>query len=520
MQASEGSGYSYSLQANVAGAIFELTSGPSGATLSSSTLIWTPTSQQARTENKFTVTARYGGSSTTQSWSVTPTGYIRGTTADTCIADNGDTTTQVSLANSTVKVLVPATGGGFDTYSAMVAPDGTFSIANVPAGSFWLTSPYTNVWTDRSWINVGWRNWGKCPWEAWSSTGTSLQATVDGLNPWQYYDYFYFRVPNARSGTGARPGVGDTSVTFTIPSANLLLMNSANGDNGYYAQLVTSTYGGVEFHALERFFGPQPITVQDGIVNPLEVTLQEVPQTSSVRANIQGSAFAAFHDSMFPAAPTGIAGNGFVINISVDSVSPLSSGNFLLLATQVFTTDQDLGDVYFGNPYPATWTPFLDYSDVVLHDIQAPSATKVFPFSLWTRIVSAQFPSASKPIAPLVGPPLNPQIDGKDLFQDQVISGTNPVFSWQAPAVGTASGYLIRPYEVVVNNGTPSLDFKGVFYVLGTSVQLPPGVLSSGKTYTFVIESVYRNTDVGTNPNLETMPEGSSDAGTGLITIQ
>jgi hypothetical protein len=519
-QASEGSAYSYALQANVTAATFELTSGPSGAAVSGGTLTWTPTSQQVRTKNDFTITAKYSGTNATQSWSVTPTGYIRGTTADTCISDNGQTTSINTFGGATVSALVPATGGGFDTHSATVAPDGTFSIANVPAGSFWLTALNTNLWTDRSQINLGSSQWGGCKYEAPSSAGTSLQASVSELNPWQYYDYFYYTVPNARSSKGALPNVGDTSLSFTIPSGNLVLLNSANGDNGYYAQLVTAAYGGVEFHALQNFYGPQPVTVQDGTVNSLTATLQEVLQTSSVRANIRGSAFAALHDSMFPGAAMASPGDNFRIDISVDNVSPLSSGSFLVLASQAFSTDQDLGEVWFGNPYPATWTPFLDYYDFAIHNIQAPNATNSFPLPLSNRVVSAQLPTASSPISPLVGPPLNPQIDGKDLFQDQTINGTSPMFSWQPPAVGTATGYLIRPYEVVVNNGTPSLDFKGVFYVMGTSVQLPPGVLSSGKTYTFVIESVYRKTDVGANPNLETMPEGSADLGTGLITFQ
>lgn len=190
-----------------------------------------------------------------------------------------------------------------------------------------------------------------------------------------------------------------------------------------------------------------------------------------------------------------------------------------MLASQAFSTDQDLGEVWFGNPYPSTWTPFLDYYDFVIHNIQLPNLNTLFPHVLANRVVSAQLPTATSPLQPLVGPPLNPQIDGKDLFQDQTISGTNPVLSWQAPAVGTASAYRIVVYELT-NSLQQPLDYKFAFYVSGTSVQLPPGVLSSGKTYTFLIESVYRETDVAANPNLETMPEGMADAGTGLITVQ
>jgi hypothetical protein len=88
-QASEGIVYSYSIQANVQGATFALTTSPAGATLSGNTVTWTPTSQQARTANQFTVTATYAGSTATQSWSVTPGGTIRGATADTCVSDSG-----------------------------------------------------------------------------------------------------------------------------------------------------------------------------------------------------------------------------------------------------------------------------------------------------------------------------------------------------------------------------------------------------------------------------------------------
>ena len=58
-QGSEGTVYTYTMQANVQGTAFALTSSPSGTVLSDNTITWTPTSQQSRTMNQFTVTATY-----------------------------------------------------------------------------------------------------------------------------------------------------------------------------------------------------------------------------------------------------------------------------------------------------------------------------------------------------------------------------------------------------------------------------------------------------------------------------
>jgi hypothetical protein len=157
-QASEGSVYTYTILANVQGSAFALTSSPSGTVLSGNTITWTPTSQQSRTMNQFTLTATYAGATATQSWTVTPTGTIRGTTAETCFSDSGQTATTFLARpeiGDTVQVLAPNSAGAFDTYSATVAQDGTFSIPNVPAGSFWLMTLWTKLWTSSSTINLG-----------------------------------------------------------------------------------------------------------------------------------------------------------------------------------------------------------------------------------------------------------------------------------------------------------------------------------------------------------------------------
>jgi hypothetical protein len=245
-----------------------------------------------------------------------------------------------------------------------------------------------------------------------------------------------------------------------------------------------------------------------------------VPQFNTFRANIRGSAFTALHDSMFPGATSANPGYNVRVDITADKNGPASNGLFLVEASQAFPTDTDAGDVPFANPYPSAWTSFVDYTDIAVHNLLPSGAASPVPMLLFTRVVSADFPTASNPVAPLVGPALNPRINGSNLFNDQTISGTTPTLSWQPPAVGTASGYLIRAYQIVVG-GNPSLEFKGSYYTTTTSVQLLPGVLSSGNSYWIEIESLYRkNVDISVSPHLESFPEGESDLGSGIISVQ
>ena len=137
------------------------------------------------------------------------------------------------------------------------------------------------------------------------------------------------------------------------------------------------------------------------------------------------------------------------------------------------------------------------------------------------EVITAQFPTASTPIAPLIGPALNPQINGVSLFQDQVISGATPTLSWQPPALGTASIYDIALQQFSVVNGTPGVQFIGQLYTTNTSIVVPQGLLSEGNSYCFVIESIsQQNSDGNVTPFIETFPVGSAEVVSGVITAQ
>src|ERR1700682_5090914 len=159
-QALEGSPYSYQLAVSGNAVTFSLSNAPIGATLSGNTISWTPTAQQSRVPNSFTVTAAAsGGASATQSWTVTPAGTIRISWVNTLWNESGSSTTKtfdLGPDSSFVAALVPQPDGPFMSLSGTSGAIGTFEIPNVPAGYYWLKlAPRDIYWTSSSTFDVG-----------------------------------------------------------------------------------------------------------------------------------------------------------------------------------------------------------------------------------------------------------------------------------------------------------------------------------------------------------------------------
>ena len=78
--ASQGASYSYTLAATdpSGGTVtFSLPTAPSGATITGSTINWTPAAAESRVSNSFAAMATTSsGGTATQSWTVTPTGTV------------------------------------------------------------------------------------------------------------------------------------------------------------------------------------------------------------------------------------------------------------------------------------------------------------------------------------------------------------------------------------------------------------------------------------------------------------
>ena len=100
-------------------------------------------------------------------------------------------------------------------------------------------------------------------------------------------------------------------------------------------------------------------------------------------------------------------------------------------------------------------------------------------------------PSSTSPIAPLVGVVQNPSINGNSFFANQSGVGLTPTLTWSAPSVGTATFYRVRVYQLINNDGNTTLANIAGLSTQATSLQIPPGLLTAGQTYVFLINARY-----------------------------
>ena len=137
--ASEGQPYSYMIAASdpAGGTVsYQLTSGPTNASLTGNVLTWAPSHPQSRTSNGFTITATTSEqASATQMFAVTPNGNIDGVVNVIEYTSNGKAVTPVQVDG--VVAYVPTVSGSY-TQIAGTGGLGTFSVSGVPSGYFLL----------------------------------------------------------------------------------------------------------------------------------------------------------------------------------------------------------------------------------------------------------------------------------------------------------------------------------------------------------------------------------------------
>ena len=215
-QASEGSPYSYQLAASGTAVTFSLSKAPAGAALNGNTLSWTPTAEQSRTANNFTVTAtRPGGASGTQSWTVTPSGTIHISYIDTLWNESGSTQRPFdwSAISSRVAALVPQADGSFQSLSGTAGANGAFEIPEVPAGYYWLRiGPRDTYWTSSSTFDVGRDLFASTanPTTPTSST-TSMSFSFTSLDPTAAPSLLQFDAIEAHFGYSASTNPNSTT---------------------------------------------------------------------------------------------------------------------------------------------------------------------------------------------------------------------------------------------------------------------------------------------------------------------
>jgi hypothetical protein len=434
-----------------------------------------------------------------QTAAVTPTRIVTGLYSLTFHQESTTTLEPQDLSSFQIKALVP-NAGGFDTFTGTGHTDGTFSIPGVPVGNYWLTIGSNFLWTSNDHVEWVFDTYGRPDVAFATIDPTDLVVNATNLSAWQVTDELQWSVPAhgwlaSLSGFGPTPAVGAVALTnydLNFSELGFPLPDASKGDQAYLCQLTTRTLPGTSYRSLGKVVNLPATTMVDGTSTTVNSGFLDVPQTSSLRLNWKRSALSAMAPQVNPAATVvgteiGLWVTPLGLNVGVPGTA------FQLLTDDSgpngATTDVDYGDALYGNPFPASWPLLAETYFNFSVSYLAPGATMPAQVVRSAYTATSTQPTATSPIAPQVGPALNPRINGKDLFSNQVAVGTSPAISWDPPSLGVPTIYLVRLLELRNNGGASQILTRASFRTPLTSFTIPPGLMVAGSTYVFTISA-------------------------------
>ena len=547
--AAEATPYSYTPKAidPAGGSVtFALTTAPAGAALSAGTLTWTPTPAQSRMANQFAVSATSSeGGRATQSWTLNPTGTVRGSWIDTYWTSSGPVESPInwSVFGTTPLAVIPQSDGSVVTLPASINTDGTFSISNVPGGYYWFQFLNNSYWTSSSAIDFGADVSGRRLVTMPLSQTTTFNFDVEGLSPVQSQDQFAFFTDLANPfniGFTVPASSGSTSMnTFYSVKTNL---DYAVAKVGFMLQYEAVSAGSISGIALGPEVTIADLSLVNGSVNPLIGTLVTSPQVS-FDLSVKGSDWATAFQSVAPGptVPLDAFINVFAqpytdpsvlastarFNLSLPLFLPntvSTSGGFTLgwsgasscvdnvqfsplsvTSHPGIVTDEDFGTLQYGDPFPADWKRIFSLCQTASFDMPIPGSSATVPVLFGTGENTA-VPSA--PLSPLVYPVKDPTINGLSLFTASTVNASGVMLGWSLPSGSAPYGYKVSLFKLrTLGDGTSNYFPAATFTTGKTSIALPP--LESGQTYVFALSArVDGKANVETSPNRSSLPTG------------
>ena len=260
--------------------------------------------------------------------------------------------------------------------------------------------------------------------------------------------------------------------------------------------------------------GPASATVQDSIL-----TLTAEPYVTGVNAGPYSIAFPA----LTLVAPTP-GGQGsfqqgqigyFDIEAAVCADFTGEPSAYVIPINPPILTDQNFGDLQYGDPFDPTWTRALALCQQTTVPIPIPNSSDTYSFVLVDGESTAPLNS---PLAPVALPVQNPTISGSNFFTASTVDTVAPTLSWTAPTGAAPYGYRVSVYVLFTSQGPPAVEQIASYSTAGTSVTLPP--LAGGNTYIFTITTeVDGVANMQTSPYRSALPTGFASVVSAPITI-
>lgn len=442
---------------------------------------------------------------------------------DTYVTETDEIVQPVDLSQYDLSVLVyDGASSAYSSFPPVVTGPGKFKIDTLPPGERYVrysklgAAPIYYVTTSDT-LDLGAARFGR-PNLKKSAAGTTLVLNVTKAEAWQDGDLLQFFSLGggtvgldllATSPPGA-PAVSDTALTsLTLDYRSLTAANLIDGNAGDRAHLTElaqrSLAGGGSYLAVSRLFSMPPFSMTDGATTTITGEFVTVP-TTTLSVDYKASQFESAATSCNPSATI----LGRVVGASSQPAAKYGSFSPSLDMLQYVAPDAtDLVTTFtFGDPFSPKWTLFVAAATYWVRDYALPSTTPASPIG---RVEIRVLPSGATTVAPLVGCVKNPTIGGQDAQSDVAGVGKTPTVTFGAPTVGTAAGYNVDFHRLVDNAGETVRVLAGRIVTTGTTVIVPPGILSPGNVYTITLRALSVGVDLNRRPQAMTFPGGAAE---------
>jgi hypothetical protein len=425
-------------------------------------------------------------------------------------------------------------GGGFTTIAGQGKSDGTFSIPNVPAGTYYLQYGYPNflynyLITSAHMLDFGSDSIGR-PDVRYSSAATTFSPTLSGLSPWGAKDHVEMLSANAGAyaynvkDPANPPKAGDTSLMasklayqqYFYPGQ---LIDSTKSDQAYAYQLSTQMSASLgQYTALTNSVLLPSFSVVNAKDNPIAGTLAAAPP-STFSTHFAVSQFEKLATTGTPGAQ--VEGSSFFVESLPGGLmyGPLQpSADLIEFNGMPGGADADTGTLTYGNPFPASWGTYIDVVSGFAVSYPLPGLATPLTVQGTIRFTADVAALDASGLTPPIGPVLNMKVNGKPATGTLTGITTTPTISFDPPALGTASSYSITLAGVTVSStNMPGTQPVAFFRTHGTRITVPAGALQSGAAYVAVVSANYAPNDSDTAPNHERFPQGSAMSISGLL---
>ncbi len=447
------------------------------------------------------------------------------------VAADGTRTTAggwpLEMGGATVTALLVPGASGYAEFPVNVDASGSFSVSNVPAGIYFIQVDQPST---RNAVAVVDRTLYEAAADApdlsvvltrrsdvaYATGSTPVTLNWSGLAPFDTTDRF--RAYGSQPGMAAtiirrgqitpKPSIGSTSISGSVDWSQIAsafdgLPDASKGDVVWLAQRkvrVLTFADGLQADASNpvAFAKLTDLTIADGSGGTMNAVLAPIAQTGAITSKFALSQFAALASQVNPRARpddwSGVGAGPSNIAFPYTAAYPDApirggAGTGAYINFHDVWSDVDPGTQQYGQFLDAQWIEVGQYLYQWNVPLTAPGGA---PTYMATEIYADEgLPVGQAPatVAPVLGPPLAPAIDGNDAFTPRADTGAQPTITWSPTALGAPTQYMVRVYATDAPAANQIDSITAVLFDRA-AFQVPAGVLRSGAWYAGTIIAV------------------------------